>query len=72
MKKRSVKISGHLTSITLEEPFWEALKSIAKQHGVPLHALIAGIDQKRQGEENLSSALRVYVLQSVQQNLAKN
>lgn len=63
-KKRSVTIAGHATSITLEEPFWEALKAAAKSRGVSLQTLIAQIDEQR-GENNLSSALRLFVLQSL-------
>lgn len=64
MKKRSVKIQGHSTSISLEEEFWEALRGLAKAQQRPLAALIAEIDRKR-GRNNLSSALRVYVLREV-------
>ena len=64
MKKRSVKIQGHSTSISLEEEFWETLKQIAKRQGRSLSALIAEIDRKR-GGQNLSSSLRVYVLKQV-------
>ena len=60
MKKRSVKISGHITSISLEDEFWAELKKIAAQEKLSMNALIAKIDSTRKG--NLSSALRVYVL----------
>jgi predicted DNA-binding ribbon-helix-helix protein len=65
MKKRSVKIMGHLTSVSLEEPFWDALKSIADERGVSMNALIAKIDRDR--SENLSSALRLHVLKTLQE-----
>lgn len=65
MKKRSVKISGHSTSVTLEQPFWDELKRIAAQNHVSLNDLIAKIDKNREG--NLSSALRVFVLKNLQQ-----
>ena len=58
--KRSVSISGHLTSISLEEPFWDELKSLAKSEDISLARLIARIDKQR--SVNLSSALRLYVL----------
>ena len=60
LKKRSVKISGHITSISLEDEFWAELKKIAAQEKLSMNALIAKIDSTRKG--NLSSALRVYVL----------
>lgn len=64
MKKRSVKIAGHATSISLEEEFWEELKELAKSRGLALNQLIASVDSKR-GVDNLSSALRVYVLREL-------
>ena len=70
MKKRSVKIQGHSTSISLEEEFWEALKALAKSQDRPLAALIAETDRKRAGQ-NLSSALRVYVLRQLQESAAR-
>ena len=60
--KRSVVISGHRTSVSLEEPFWEALKEIAAGRKQPIAELIAAIDKERAGN-NLSSAIRVTVLQ---------
>lgn len=61
LRKRSVRIAGHLTSVSLEEPFWEALRSIATERGISLNALITDIDQKRDG--NLSSALRIFAFE---------
>lgn len=63
MKKRSVKIAGHATSITMEDEFWDALKSIAQKQSRPLAALITEVDAAR-GERNLSSAARVYALKN--------
>ncbi|MFP6744854.1 MAG: ribbon-helix-helix domain-containing protein [Alphaproteobacteria bacterium] len=60
MTRHSVVLYGHRTSVSVEAPFWDALKSIAEARGVSLNRLIAGIDRDRQG--NLSSAIRVYVL----------
>lgn len=62
VRKRSVTIAGHRTSVSLEEPFWEALREIARARGVPLAALIAEVDRRRTG--NLSSALRLYALEA--------
>jgi len=59
--KRSVVIGGHKTSISLEEPFWTALKQIAHAQHVTLLALVTQIDDKRE-QSNLSSAIRVFVL----------
>lgn len=61
IRKRSVTIAGHPTSVSLEEPFWEALADMARQRGEPVARLIAEIDAGRQ-EGGLSSAIRVAVL----------
>jgi len=63
--KHSVVIAGHRTSVSLEDAFWRALKDIAAQEGVSLAALIARIDAGR-GDANLSSTLRVFVLERAQ------
>lgn len=59
--KRSFSIRGHRTSISLEQPFWEALKEAAARERLPLAALIARIDEQR-GAAGLSSAVRVWIL----------
>lgn len=61
MRKRSIRIAGHRTSVALEAPFWDALEQLAKQRGVSLAALVGEIDGARQAT-NLASALRLYVL----------
>ena len=66
IKKRSVTIAGHRTSISLEEIFWVSLKDIAGEKGVSLATLIEEIDEKR--NSGLSSALRVYVLGHVKKS----
>lgn len=60
--KRSVRIAGHPTSISLEAPFWEALREIAAHRGKSVNALLSAIDAERSG--NLSSAIRLFVLES--------
>jgi predicted DNA-binding ribbon-helix-helix protein len=65
LRKRSVVIAGHRTSLSLEEPFWNALKEIAERRGLSLARLIAEIDASRSG--NLSSAARLYVLDQLRQ-----
>jgi predicted DNA-binding ribbon-helix-helix protein len=59
--KRSVAIAGHRTSVSLEEPFWQALREIAEREAMSVQALIGRIDAER-GEQNLSSAIRVFIL----------
>ena len=67
--KRSVSIAGHRTSISLEEPFWEGLREIAEREKLSVQALIGRIDAER-GEQNLSSAIRVFVLNDLRGRLA--
>ena len=62
--KRSLAIAGHATSISLEEPFWRELKAEAEQCGISVAALVAAVDGRR-GRVNLSSALRVHVLEAL-------
>lgn len=64
LKKRSIVIAGHATSVSLEPQFWEALKDIAAERGLSLNQMVAEIDQVRGG--NLSSAIRVFVLENLQ------
>jgi predicted DNA-binding ribbon-helix-helix protein len=68
MQKRSLTIAGHRTSIALEPEFWAAMEAIADRRGLRLTALIEDIDRTREGP-NLSSALRVAVLQEMQSRL---
>lgn len=65
MKKHSVSIRGHRTSFSLEETFWIELKRIANDKGQSLAHLVTRIDAKRAEDENLSSALRVFILNHV-------
>ncbi|MDB5511711.1 MAG: hypothetical protein JWR08_1194 [Enterovirga sp.] len=63
IRKRSLTIAGHRTSVSLEEPFWEALGELAAGRGLSVQALVAAIDGER-GASNLSSAIRVHVLRA--------
>ena len=60
MRKHSILLDGHQTSVTLEDAFWDALVALAKARGVSVNKLAAEIDHAR--TTNLSSALRVFVL----------
>ena len=68
MKKRSVSISGHRTSLSLEDGFWEELARIAQLRGTSVASLIAEIDNSRSG--GLSSAVRLFVLDTLKQEVA--
>ena len=60
-QKRSVKIAGHKTSISLEPVFWDLLKARAEAEGRSINQLVEEIDRKRDG--NLSSAIRVFLVE---------
>ncbi len=62
--KRSLAIAGHRTSVSLEDAFWRRLHQIAGARGVPLARIVAEVDAVR-GEANLSSALRIFVLETL-------
>jgi predicted DNA-binding ribbon-helix-helix protein len=59
--KRSIAVSGHKTSVTLEAAFWNGLKQIASDRNLTLSELVTAIDAQRLNA-NLSSALRLFVL----------
>ncbi len=61
LKKRSFSLSGHRTSVALEEEFWAVLETEAKNTGRSLAALVQTIDQMR-GPRPLASALRLQAL----------
>jgi predicted DNA-binding ribbon-helix-helix protein len=68
--KRSVVLAGHKTSISLEEPFWEGLKDIARRRKQSLSDVIGSIDAERTFG-NLSSAVRLFVLNHYQEESAE-
>jgi predicted DNA-binding ribbon-helix-helix protein len=63
LRRRSVTIAGHRTSVSLEDPFWDQLKNVAGERNISVAQVVAEVDKGRGG--NLSSALRVFVLQEV-------
>jgi predicted DNA-binding ribbon-helix-helix protein len=62
--KRSVMIDGHKTSICLEDAFWSSLKAIAQAQGATVAQTVTTIDKTRE-QSNLSSAVRLFVLDYV-------
>ena len=66
VRKRSISIRGHRTSFSLEEPFFEELARIASERGIALAKLVAEVDADRPRTGNLSSALRIFVLEQAQ------
>jgi predicted DNA-binding ribbon-helix-helix protein len=71
MRKRSITIRGHQTSITLEDAFWDELSALANARKMSLSALVAEIDKARGGPGNLSSALRLYVLEALKRKISR-
>jgi predicted DNA-binding ribbon-helix-helix protein len=59
--KRSFSLKGHRTSISLEAPFWDALKEAATREGLSLAALVERIDAER-ANSGLSGAVRIWIL----------
>jgi predicted DNA-binding ribbon-helix-helix protein len=63
--KRSIVIDGHKTSVSLEDAFWRGLKDLAHDKNMTLSNMVGKIDTGRQ-EGNLSSAIRLFVLDGLQ------
>ncbi|WP_068115119.1 ribbon-helix-helix domain-containing protein [Tropicimonas marinistellae] len=68
-EKHSLTLSGHRTSVSLEEPFWRAFREIAAERSQPINALAAEIDRDRGLDMGLASAIRLFVLQEYRQRL---
>lgn len=60
LKKHSIIIAGHASSVTMEPEFWDELKKISERDGVSINQLVSAIDAERNG--NLSSAIRLFIL----------
>jgi predicted DNA-binding ribbon-helix-helix protein len=60
IRKHSILIAGHETSVSLENAFWDAFCEVAQDQGLSINELVNQIDSGRAG--NLSSAIRLYVL----------
>jgi predicted DNA-binding ribbon-helix-helix protein len=63
-KKYSVTIRGHRTSFSVEPEFYDRLLGLARKDQMPLSRLVTRIDANRKKGLSLSSAIRLYVLQS--------
>ena len=71
MRKRSITIGGHPTSIALEDAFWSELTALAKARRLSLSALVAEVDNARGESGNLASALRLYVLEALKRKISR-
>lgn len=71
-KKHSLTLRGHRTSVTLEDEFWHAFRDIAAARGVGVNLLATEIDEARGLDAGLASAIRVYVLNHLQDSAASS
>jgi len=71
VKKRSIVIGSHKTSISLEDNFWTCLRQIARERSTTASELIGMVDAMRNGG-NLSSTIRVFVLDHYRNSVASN
>ena len=60
--KRSIVVAGHKTSVSVEEAFWSGMKEISGARRMTLSQLVSEIDANRNQGNNLSSAIRQFVL----------
>lgn len=60
--KRSLTLKGHRTSVSLEDPFWQAFRDIAESKDKPINVLAAEIDANRDLDTGLATAIRLYIL----------
>ena len=67
VRKRSISISGHRTSFSVEQEFFDELEVIAARRRISLAALVAEVDAGRAADANLSSAIRVFVLRQARE-----
>lgn len=68
--KRSIVVAGHKTSVSLEEDFWQVLKTAASMQGRSISEVVSEIDDQRSDEANLSSAIRLFALRHAMQRQA--
>lgn len=65
-QKHSLTLKGHRTSVSLEDDFWQAFRQIAEENRRPINELAAEIDALREADCGLASAIRLYVLDTLQ------
>jgi predicted DNA-binding ribbon-helix-helix protein len=71
IRKYSITLHGHRTSFSLEEAFYRELADIAAADDRPVARLIAEVDDQRNADDNLSSALRLFVLRTLKARLSQ-
>jgi predicted DNA-binding ribbon-helix-helix protein len=68
-RKHSIRLAGHRTSVSLEDAFWKGLKESAGACRMTLPQLVVSIDAERRRGSNLSSAIRLFVLDFYRQQI---
>jgi len=71
-QKRSLTLHGHRTSVSLETPFWRAFLKIAAEQGKTINGLAAEIDDSRLGSSGLATAIRLFVLNDLENRLTRH
>jgi predicted DNA-binding ribbon-helix-helix protein len=71
VKKRSIVVDNHKTSVSLEDIFWDCFRQIARERATNVSKLIGTLEAERNGG-NLSSTIRVFVLDHYRDNVASN
>jgi len=62
LKKRNIHVGEKKTSVTLEPLVWELLHNIAEEQNFSVHELCTFINDRKNGDASLASALRVFVM----------
>lgn len=70
--KRSIMRNGSKSSVSLEDQFWDGLREIAAREHISVSELVRKIDRSHLNEQNLSSAIRVFVLDHFQKLAREN
>ncbi len=70
IRKRSVRLYGHRTSLSVEDAFWDKVNEIAERDGKSITVLVTEIDKARGAKQNMSSAVRLFVLNDLKARLA--
>ncbi|GAN69620.1 ribbon-helix-helix domain-containing protein [Acetobacter orleanensis] len=70
LRKRSLILSGHDTSVALEPEFWLVLEDMARHHRDPLPVMVARLDTERRPVQSLASFLRVQALLWLQKQVS--
>ena len=65
MHKISVSLSGHQTSVSIEQEFFEVLQKISKERNQSIASIIKNIDETRNPDSNLSSETRIWILKQI-------